>query len=129
MIVTGASAGPSAMSGSATGLVTADAPCATALAISRKGESSLSARSPLAERAAVTMRRAMINGSLLVSDENSRSDAIDQLFNSGLIFFSKSSNEVSPLIFSPLTKKVGVELTFSTSLAYFWSAAILSSSA
>src|SRR4051812_47839021 len=47
-----------------------------------------------------------------------------QLFNSGLIFFSKSSNEVSPLIFSPLTKKVGVESTFSTSLAYFWSAAI-----
>src|SRR5262245_35391502 len=45
-----------------------------------------------------------------------------QLFNSGLIFFSNSSIEVSPLIFSPLTKKVGVESTFSTSLAYFWSA-------
>src|SRR6266566_6747430 len=51
-----------------------------------------------------------------------------QLFRSGLIFFSNSSIEVSPLIFSPLTKKVGVESTFSTSLAYFWSAAILSSS-
>src|SRR5664279_6019270 len=41
---------------------------------------------------------------------------------------SNSSNEVSPLIFSPLMKKVGVESTFSTSAAYFWSAAILSSS-
>src|ERR1700744_3088084 len=54
----------------------------------------------------------------------------DQLpFNSGLIFFSNSAIEVSPLIFSPLTKKVGVESTLSTSLAYFWTAAILSSSA
>lgn len=52
----------------------------------------------------------------------------DQLpFNSGLIFFSNSSIEVSPLIRSPLMKKVGVESTFKTSLAYFWSAAILSS--
>src|SRR6266566_4796846 len=32
-----------------------------------------------------------------------------QLFRSGLIFFSNCSIEVSPLIFSPLTKKVGVE--------------------
>src|SRR3981081_907013 len=54
---------------------------------------------------------------------------LDQLFSSDLIFLSNSSNEVSPLIISPLTKKVGVEVTFSTSLAYFWSAAILSSSA
>src|SRR5215475_10736296 len=52
----------------------------------------------------------------------------DQLFSSGLIFFSNSSIEVSPLTFSPLMKKVGVESTLSTSLAYFWSAAILSSS-
>jgi hypothetical protein len=35
-----------------------------------------------------------------------------------------SSNEVSPLTISPLMKKVGVELTFSTSAANFWSAAI-----
>ena len=55
--------------------------------------------------------------------------APDQLFSSDLIFLSNSSNEVSPLIISPLMKKVGVELTFSTSLANFWSAAILSSSA
>src|SRR5215831_18477470 len=53
----------------------------------------------------------------------------NQLFRSGLIFFSNSSIEVSPLILSPLTKNVGVESTFSTSLAYFWSAAILSSNA
>src|SRR5580700_5703520 len=50
-----------------------------------------------------------------------------QLFSSALIRLSNSSNEVSPLIFSPLRKKVGVESTFSTSEAYFWSAAILSS--
>ena len=37
---------------------------------------------------------------------------IDQPFSSGSIFFWNSSNEVSPLIFSPLTKKVGVESTF-----------------
>src|ERR1700726_3176968 len=43
----------------------------------------------------------------------------NQLFSSGLIFFANSSNEVSPLIFSPLMKKVGVESTFSTSAAYF----------
>jgi hypothetical protein len=43
----------------------------------------------------------------------------NQLFSSDLIRLSNSSNEVSPLIFSPLMKKVGVESTFSTSLAYF----------
>jgi hypothetical protein len=53
----------------------------------------------------------------------------NQLFSSGLIFLANSSNEVSPLIFSPLMKKVGVESTFSTSLAYFWSATSLSSKA
>src|SRR6266404_5523882 len=53
----------------------------------------------------------------------------NQLFSSDLILLSNSSNEVSPLIISPLMKKVGVELTFKTSLANFWSAAILSSSA
>jgi len=44
---------------------------------------------------------------------------IGQLFSSDLIRLSNSSNEVSPLIISPLMKKVGVEFTFSTSLAYF----------
>src|SRR5215831_4784133 len=58
-----------------------------------------------------------------------RNRLANQLFKSGLIFFSNSSIEVSPLILSPLTKNVGVESTFSTSLAYFWSAAILSSNA
>jgi hypothetical protein len=53
----------------------------------------------------------------------------NQLFSSDLILLSNSSNEVSPLIISPLMKKVGVELTFKTSFANFWSAAILSSSA
>src|SRR6186997_701614 len=51
--------------------------------------------------------------------------AAAQLFSSALIFLSNSSNEVAPLTISPLMKKVGVELTFSTSLANFWSAAIL----
>jgi hypothetical protein len=44
---------------------------------------------------------------------------IGQLFSSDLIRLSNSSNVVSPLIISPLMKKVGVELTFSTSLANF----------
>src|ERR1700756_5113489 len=52
-----------------------------------------------------------------------------QLLSSALIRLSNSSKEVSPLIISPLMKKVGVEFTFKTSEAYFWSAAILSSSA
>jgi hypothetical protein len=43
----------------------------------------------------------------------------NQLFKSALIRLSNSSNEVSPLILSPLRKKVGVEFTFSTSAAYF----------
>lgn len=43
----------------------------------------------------------------------------NQLFSSELIFLTKSSYEVSPLIFSPLMKKVGVESTLSMSLAYF----------
>jgi hypothetical protein len=51
--------------------------------------------------------------------ESSLSGPENQLFSSGLIRLANSSNEVSPLIFSPLTKKVGVESTFSTSAAYF----------
>ena len=101
--------------------------CATAFAIRLEGDNPATARSPITERDAVTVRRSVINGSLPSPGQNSDGVEIDQLFNSGLIFFSNSSNEVSPLIFSPLTKKVGVESTFSTSLAYFWSAAILSS--
>ena len=63
----------------------------------------------------------------LMMRRRARRSRNDQLLSSGLIFFSNSSIEASPLIFSPLMKKVGVESTFSTSLAYFWSAAILSS--
>jgi hypothetical protein len=48
-----------------------------------------------------------------------RRNDTNQLLSSDLIRLSNSSNEASPLIFSPLMKKVGVELTFSTSLAYF----------
>ena len=44
---------------------------------------------------------------------------IDQLFSSALILLSNSSNEVAPLTISPLMKKVGVELTFSTSAGEF----------
>ena len=36
-----------------------------------------------------------------------------QLLSSGLISFSKPSNEVSPFTRLPLTKKLGVELTLS----------------
>src|SRR5450631_1653473 len=43
----------------------------------------------------------------------------NQLLSSDFIRLSNSSNEVSPLIISPLMKKVGVELTLSTSAAYF----------
>jgi hypothetical protein len=43
----------------------------------------------------------------------------NQLFSSGLISFSKSSKVAAPLTISPLMKKLGVEFTFSTSLAYF----------
>src|SRR5580692_3694931 len=52
-----------------------------------------------------------------------------QLLSSALIRLSNSSNEVSPLIFSPLRKKVGVESTFRTSDAYCRSATILSNKA
>src|ERR1700687_5615881 len=38
-------------------------------------------------------------------------------FNSGLILASNSSNDMVPLTLSPLTKKVGVALTWSTSKA------------
>ena len=46
-------------------------------------------------------------------------DVANQLLSSALIRLSNSSNEVSPLTISPLMKNVGVELTFSTSLANF----------
>jgi len=52
-----------------------------------------------------------------------------QPFSRGVIFLENSSKVCSPRSISPLMKKVGVELTLSTSLANFWSAAILSSSA
>lgn len=52
-----------------------------------------------------------------------------QVLRIALMRLSNSSNEVSPLIISPLMKNVGVEFTPSFSLANFWSAAILSSSA
>ena len=52
-------------------------------------------------------------------DRRHETARINQLLSSDLIRLSNSSNEVSPLIISPLMKKVGVELTFSTSLANF----------
>src|ERR1700722_17265517 len=51
--------------------------------------------------------------------ERHQAARIDQLFSSDLIRLSNSWNEISPLIISPLMKKVGVELTLSTSVAYF----------
>ena len=53
----------------------------------------------------------------------------NQLFSIELMRFENSSKLCSPLSISPLMKKVGVDCTFSTSAAYFWSAAILSSRA
>jgi len=55
--------------------------------------------------------------------------APNQLFSIELMRFENSSKLCSPLSISPLMKKVGVDCTFSTSAAYFWSAAILSSNA
>jgi hypothetical protein len=55
--------------------------------------------------------------------------APNQLFSIALMRFENSSKLCSPLIISPLMKKVGVDCTFSMSAANFWSAAILSSSA
>src|SRR5882724_9231854 len=66
VIVTGALAGPSAMSGSDTGFATSDALCAIASAISRSGESPARAASPVSDRAAVKARRVMINGLLRI---------------------------------------------------------------
>src|SRR5450631_4366053 len=64
VIVTEASLGPSAMSGSDTGLATSAAPCAIASAIRRSGEKPASRLSPVSDRAAVKARRVMINGLL-----------------------------------------------------------------
>src|SRR2546429_9868054 len=58
-IVTLASAGPSAMSGSACGLATSAALSALASAISRRGGRPTSAASPDSDRAAVMARRVM----------------------------------------------------------------------
>src|SRR5947209_19684141 len=66
VMVTGASFGPSAMSGSDTGLATSAgfASCASASAIRRSGEKPASAARPVSDRAAVKARRVMINGLL-----------------------------------------------------------------
>src|SRR5713101_9632770 len=66
VIVTEALAGPSAMSGSDTGLATSDALCAIASAIRRSGENPARAASPVSDRAKVKARRVMINGLLLL---------------------------------------------------------------
>src|SRR5580692_11641333 len=59
-------AGPSAMSGSDTGLATsaAVALCASASEIRRSGENPATKLSPVSDRAAVKARRVMINGLL-----------------------------------------------------------------
>src|SRR5712664_1316048 len=64
VIVTEALAGPSAISGSDTGLATSDALCAIASAIRCSGETPASAASPVSDRAMVKTRRVM-NISLL----------------------------------------------------------------
>src|SRR5436305_4347245 len=64
VIVTGALAGPSAMSGKETGLATSDPLWAMASAIRRSGERPARAASPVSDRAAVKARRVRINGLL-----------------------------------------------------------------
>ena len=59
VMVTGASFGPSAMSGSDTGLATSAALCAIASVIRRSGESPASRPRPVSDRAAVKARRVM----------------------------------------------------------------------
>src|SRR3954447_24098126 len=68
--------------------------------------------------------KGFMTGKIRLSRCESGVEGENQLFSSELIFLTKSSYEVSPLIFSPLMKKVGVESTLRMSLAYFWSAAI-----
>src|SRR5215813_13063544 len=60
VMVTLASAGPSAMSGSDTGFATSAALCAMASAINRIGDRPAIAASPVNDRAAVKARRVMI---------------------------------------------------------------------
>src|ERR1700758_1432057 len=61
VMVTLASAGPSAMSGSDTGFATSEALCAIAASISRSGDSKpLNAARPVRDRATVKARRVMI---------------------------------------------------------------------
>jgi hypothetical protein len=66
VIVTGASAGPKAISGSDTGLATSVGLCAVASVISRNGDKPASAASPVSESMVVKARRVMINGLLLI---------------------------------------------------------------
>src|ERR1700692_4026454 len=61
VIVTEALAGPSAMSGSDTGLATSDALCAIASTIRRSGENPARAASPVSNRAVVKTRLVMNN--------------------------------------------------------------------
>jgi len=60
VIVTAASAGPSAMSGNETGLATSGAPWAKASAIGRSGDNPDSAANPVSEMNAVKARRVII---------------------------------------------------------------------
>src|SRR4051794_36372177 len=64
VMVTAASAGPSTMSGSDTGLATSDGLCAIASEISRSGVSPARAARPVRDKAAVNARRVMIKALL-----------------------------------------------------------------
>src|SRR5438445_9374203 len=79
VIVTAASAGPSAMSGSDTGFLTSDALCAIARSIRRSGETPPSAASPVSDSAAVNVRRVIIDG-VLRSALQERLDLLVELF-------------------------------------------------
>src|SRR5919204_4787078 len=60
VMVTAASAGPSAMSGSDTGFATSAAVCAIASVMNRSGESPASAASPVSDSIVVNARRGVI---------------------------------------------------------------------
>jgi hypothetical protein len=75
------------------------------------------------------MRDGGIRSQFLVTAARIDSRVTTQFFSNCLIRLSNSSNGIAPLTLSPLMKKVGVALTFSTSSANFSSADSLSNRA
>src|ERR1700743_3829142 len=89
VIVSGALAAPSAMSGSDTGFATSDAPCAIALAIRRSGENPASAASPVNDRAAVKARRVINTAGSPGPAMNDGRSALQQRFDLGVEYVER----------------------------------------